>query len=277
MLDLFLIVLALVWLIFASISDIRKLEVPDWLSFSLIIFAVAYRAVYSIIISDWMFLVYGLFGLGVFIILGYLFYYSRLFAGGDAKLLFGIGAILAVSSTIWNNLIIFGVFIFLVLLAGSVYGLVWSIVVSIINRESFSKEWKKQYKDYRILLIGCITVAVILFVALLFLQQPVLLFIPLFVIAYPLLFIYAKSVEESGMIRLVSASQLTEGDWLYSAVKIKGKIIQPNWEGLSTKELKLFKNYKGKIKVKYGIPFVPAFLLAFVALLFYLRYSGFTL
>jgi len=40
---IFLIVLALVWVIFATIQDIRTREVANWLSFSLIIFALGFR------------------------------------------------------------------------------------------------------------------------------------------------------------------------------------------------------------------------------------------
>lgn len=78
----FLFGLALVWIIFAVIYDLKKREVPNWLNFSLIAFALAYRAFYSSYASDWMFLVFGLAGFGMFLILGNLFYYSHLFAGG---------------------------------------------------------------------------------------------------------------------------------------------------------------------------------------------------
>ena len=37
--EIFLIILALIWLIFAVISDLKTREVPNWLNFSLIIFA----------------------------------------------------------------------------------------------------------------------------------------------------------------------------------------------------------------------------------------------
>ena len=57
----FLIILAIVWLAVASICDIRKREVPNWLNFSLIAFALAYRAFYSVIENDSKFFIYGVF------------------------------------------------------------------------------------------------------------------------------------------------------------------------------------------------------------------------
>jgi prepilin signal peptidase PulO-like enzyme (type II secretory pathway) len=70
------------------------------------------------------------------------------------------------------------------------------------------------------------------------------------------------------MIVLINPRKLTEGDWLYEKVKVGRKIVRPNWEGLSQEELILLRRYKRKIKVKQGIPFVPAFFFAFILLLF---------
>ena len=61
-------------------------------------------------------------------------------------------------------------------------------------------------------------------------------------------------------------------------MKIGKKVIKPNWQGLSEKDVLLIKKKKtGKVFVKYGIPFTPAFLLAFVGvlILFWLGLEGF--
>ena len=41
----------------------------------------------------------GLIGLGIFFVLGNAFYYGRFFAGGDAKLMISLGAILPLSTS----------------------------------------------------------------------------------------------------------------------------------------------------------------------------------
>lgn len=46
---LFLFALAIVWVVFASLQDLKKREVANWISFSLLIFGLVYRAIYSII------------------------------------------------------------------------------------------------------------------------------------------------------------------------------------------------------------------------------------
>ena len=81
----FLFGLALAYLIFAVIQDMRTREIANWLNFSLIVFALAYRAFYSSYSGDWMFFAYGVIGVLIFTLLGYAFYYSGIFAGGDAR------------------------------------------------------------------------------------------------------------------------------------------------------------------------------------------------
>jgi preflagellin peptidase FlaK len=113
--DLFLIILAGIWLVIASLQDIKKREVPNWLNFSLIAFALAYRAFYSIVNQDSLFFLYGLLGFLVFLVLAYAFYYGKVFGGGDAKLFMAIGAILPFEKP--NELLfVSSCFVFLLLL-----------------------------------------------------------------------------------------------------------------------------------------------------------------
>ena len=272
MIDLFLMILALIWIAIASFDDIRKREVPNWLNFSLIIFAVAYRVIYSVVNSDYYFLMYGLIGLGLFVGVAYLFYYARVFAGGDAKLLMGLGAVLPFTTGFYSNLKILGMFILLLMLAGGVYGLFYSIALSIGNFRSFSREMKNQFKKRRSFFIISGILA-ILSLALVFYIPNFYLF-PIFILLIPLMFIYAKSVEETCLIKEISVKELTVGDWLYKPINIHGKLIKPNWEGVSEKEIKLLKNIK-KLKIKQGIPFVPAFLIAFILLILGYRYLNY--
>ena len=108
---IFLFVLALIWIVFATIQDLRKREVANWLNFSLIIFALGFRFFYSLF-SDigFNFLYQGLIGFGIFFILGNLLYYGKMFAGGDAKLMIALGAVLPFSVVFRENLEIFLLF-----------------------------------------------------------------------------------------------------------------------------------------------------------------------
>ena len=268
--NLFLIILALIWIIIAVVMDIRKREVANWLNFSLIAIALSYRAFVSLWLQDYRFFIYGLAGFAIFFGLANLFYYSRIFAGGDAKLLMGLGAVLPFSSSIYNNFVIFLYFTVLLLFCGGIYGLIYSVFMAIKNKKIFIKEFKEYFEKNKKFVHIFFILSIVLAILVLFFTEEILLILPLLLMTFPLLYIYAKAVEEASMVKFVSPSELTIGDWLYEDIKIGKKKIKPNWEGLNESELKLLQKRKEKVKIKQGIPFTPAFLLAFLILIWLL-------
>jgi len=269
--DIFLVILALVWIVYASVSDLKKREVPNWIPFSLIALSLVYRAFFSIINSQLGYFLWGLFGLCVFIGLGYGLYYARVFAGGDAKLFMSLGAILPFSSSLFSNLLIFGAFVFLLLLFGGIWGLIFTIGIVLKNKKKFSTGFGEQIKDNKkIIYISLIFV----FLFLIFSYFDIIFVSFAIMIAlFPFLYFYAKAIEENCMIKTVLARNLVEGDWLYEKIKVGSKIIKPYWEGLSEEEVSLLKKSNRKIKVKEGIPFVPGFFFAFLALIYLWNFS----
>ncbi|MCX6748313.1 MAG: A24 family peptidase [Candidatus Pacearchaeota archaeon] len=256
----FLILLVIIWLVSASISDLNKREVPNWLSFSLIIFALAYKLFYSIINSNFNYILYSLLGLLVFIVLAYAFYYGKIFAGGDAKLLMPLGAILPSASL---NSSIFYCFLFILLMfsAGGVWGLLYSGGIAIKNKKKFKRNFFNEFKKRKIMLIASLLLALI--VLTLGFYDEILFILPIIILIFPFLFVYAKSMENL-MIISISSKKATVGDWLAEQVKVQGKIIKPYWEGLSEEQVKLLAKSNIMIKVKQGIPFIPGFLIAFL-------------
>ena len=265
----FLILLGLVWIIGAVLQDLRRREVDNLWNFSLIAFALAYRIAVSIFSNNYWFVLNGVFGLAIFYVLHNLFYYGKLFAGGDAKLVFALGAVLPLSYDWIINLKIFGGFILLFLITGSIYALIWAIVLVFINYERFSKKFVQQWQNYKKMFYIALGFALLWVVFVFLMSQTVLILIGLIVLLFPVLFVFAKSVEEGCMIRAVRPSKVTEGDWLYEDIVVGGKKIKSNWNGVSSRELALIKNKcKRKILIKFGIPFTPAFLFGFIGLLF---------
>ena len=266
--NLFLIGVGIFWMIVASIQDIRKREVENWWNFSLIIFVLAFRALLSVETWNYWYFLWGIIGLAGGFVLANAFYYGRLFAGGDAKLLMALGTILPLSLSWQTNLNILILFLILFLFAGSIYGLFYSFGMMIFHFNNFQKEFSKQFKKYYQLIIyielfNLILILICLLTSFYFgLTFCVILFLS------PFLLIYARAIEEACMIKLVSKKDLTIGDWLYKPIKIGNKIIKPNWEGLNENELVLInKKLNRKIFIKQGLPFVPSFLIAFILLL----------
>jgi Flp pilus assembly protein protease CpaA len=270
--NIVLLAIALFWLIFASVQDFKRREVENWWSFSLIVIVLAFRAFFSLQEKSWSFFIWGLIGIVVGFALSEIFYYSRIFAGGDAKLLMALGPILMLSGDWRVNLFIVIGFIVLFLLSGGLYGLIYTKFLVIFNFRAFRKEFSKQFSKNKKIAYILEVISILLFFICYSFGFYVGEVLCLILFVSPILFLYAKAVEESCMNKFVDVSLLTIGDWLINNVKVringKIKIIKPNWEGLSEKELNFIqKNYKRKVLIRNGIPFVPAFLFAIILLI----------
>jgi Flp pilus assembly protein protease CpaA len=255
----FLFALAFVWTFFAVVQDLKSREVANWLNFSLIAFALAFRAFYSISTSNKDFFLFGLAGFAIFFVLAHALYYSKAFAGGDAKLLMGFGIILPYTS--YSSLLTMSLFFFFLLfLTGAVYSMTYSIFLINKNQKEFKKEFNKRIKNGKHWLF----LSVILFVAstLYGFINPIT-FLPALIFLIPIVYIYTKSLDKC-MIKLYPPSKLTEGDWLEKNVTVSGKTIKKSVHGLSIEEIKLLRKHNKKVLVKEGIPFTPAFLISLI-------------
>jgi Flp pilus assembly protein protease CpaA len=267
--NLFLIILGIVWIIGAVLQDLRRREVDNIWNFSLIGIAIAYRLIVYAFNGNYWFALNGLIGFLIFLGLGNLFYYMRLFAGGDAKLLIALGTILPLSYEWMTNMKIFGIFLILSFLGGSIYALCWTMVLMTKNFKKFKEEFLKQAKEYKKMFLIGLVFATGWMVFIWFTGEFMLMLIALVILLFPFLFVFAKAIEECAMVKSVFPSQVTEGDWLYKDIIVNGKRIKANWEGISKEELKLIKSrHDKKISIKYGIPFTPSFLFGFLVLLY---------
>ncbi len=270
----------LFWLFFIGIvvavfQDLKRREVDNWLnlfllvaSFSFIFFRAIFDGDSSIIFQAGFLLVF------LFVVIN-VFYCGRVFAGGDAKLLFAM-TVFFVGANFGESLINIGVFVLFLMVAGSVYGLVYSLVLYVRNFRKVNKEihnllvsgrWSFWfYFGFVLVLFGFIYWVFFVF--------------GIFVLLGLGLYIFTKGLENVLMVRVVSGEELREGDWLVDDVILRGVagrrsqvadvkdiVIRADWDGLSSGDIELLKKRK-KIKIKEGLPFVPAFLIAFLGYVF---------
>lgn len=265
----FLFFLGIIWIFFATIQDIKKREIANWLNYSLIAFALAYRMFYSLIFKDINFFLFGLLGTGIFIGLAYGFYYSKVFAGGDAKLLMGIGALMPFES--FKDYIILGAgFLFLLLFIGAVYTIIYSFFIALKDYQTFRKNFNIRRYYYLFIIAGIISIFSFLVIEPFYMAF--IFFIILEMLA--LLYVYIKAVDKC-MIKLKAGKELQEGDWIEEDIKIGKYTIKKTVHGLSMEDIKMLKKRNKKIKIKEGIPFAPAFLIAFIFMVFFLLNGGY--
>jgi Flp pilus assembly protein protease CpaA len=269
----FLFVLALVWILFAVVQDIRTREIANWLNFSLVIFALGFRFFYSLFErGEFSFFYQGIIGFAIFYLLGNLFYYSRMFAGGDAKLVMALGAILPFSNVFYENLQFFILFIFLIFIAGSIYGLAGTFYFSFRSFGKFKKEFNLLLNQNKKLVNFSLVFAIVLIGLGFFLEG--FFWLGVLVFIFPYIYIYTRAVDESCMVKKVFVKDVTEGDWLYREIKIGKKVIKPSWGGLTKKDLNLIRKNKKYVLLRYGIQFSPVFLISFI-LYFFIWKIGF--
>jgi Flp pilus assembly protein protease CpaA len=268
MLELFLIILAFIWLIFAVVSDLRTREIPNWLNFSLIIFALSGRLFYSVFSGpDWSFFIQGVFGFAVFFAIANLLYYGRFFAGGDAKLLMALGPILPFGTSLLSNVSLFLSFLSLFFIVGAAYGFVMVLYLSFKDtqklKKSFLRGIKKNRKSFFIFMgIG-------LTFMLAGLAEELLFILGVLIFLLPYLFFYTKAIDNTSLVKRINAQALTEGDWLYKDLRVGKNIIKARWEGLSKREIALIRRKCKFVLIKRGVEFSPVFLISFVFFVYF--------
>lgn len=248
-----------IFLIVASIFDLRTREIPDTLSYIFIIGALLMSLIYSLFTTVNFFL-YSLLSALIVFGAGYLFYRLKQIGGGDVKLFTGVAVLL-------GNFTLFGfsavlVFFFLLLFIGGIYTLIWAAVLFFRER---NKGWQKfievLHGRKRIRIILLVVSIILLVFALLF--PPIRLLLCILVILLYVTFYLAcflKVVETLHFLKDIPLKELTEGDWLAKDVVVHGKTLCSKKKACVTeKDIAILKKAKvEKVWIKVGIPFVPA-------------------
>lgn len=248
-----------------SYTDFKVREVPDWISYGLIFTGLGLRAIFSLAYLEWSYIIEGLAGFGIFLALALVMFYAGQWGGGDAKVLMGLGALIGVQFTF--NTFLVGFFVN-TLIAGAIFGLVFSIVLAMKHKQAFAKKaqdlylakTKHKYLAWAISGVFLVMAFIIPELRISFVLFAMLSFITFY------LFVFIKAIEEAAMIKQVSPKQLTEGDWIVNDIIVKGKrICGPKDLGIEKAQIEQLIKLKVKsITIKEGIPFVPSFLLGFI-------------
>jgi Flp pilus assembly protein protease CpaA len=275
MLELALIIAGVI-LVIGTITDLRTTEVPDWLNFAGIAAGVGLHLIQAIVAWDWHPLLDCALGLVAFVALGFAMYYAGQWGGGDSKMMMALGSIFGLQFSLTDFSISF---LINALIWGAIYGVVAVIIIAVRNGKEFSSAFEKNAKTltFRLMRIGAYVFlfgSVVIALTLMPDTRTKLLVVVLGAIGWSTLwfFMIVRTVEKACMVKQITPDQLMEGDWIVTDVVVAGKrIAGPKDLGITKKQIAelqtLAKHHKILVPVKYGIPFVPSFLLAFVATL----------
>ncbi|MBI4143812.1 prepilin peptidase [Candidatus Woesearchaeota archaeon] len=256
-------------LVVGSITDLRSREVSDWLCYAGIASGVGIALVSSVYAFSFISLLKSLLGLLVFGVIGWLFYFSNQWASGDAFVLAGVGAFfgfeLSVDS-LWLG------FVFDLFVVASFYSVFWLVWLAFSNWSRFIVQFPKSVAFFSWTKGSLFVLIFILMFSLFFPSwYGLVLAVLVFLLFYLLPF--AHAVQQCCFIKRISPSGLTLGDWLGESIKVGGKVIvSKEKRGLGAQDIELIMRLHSQgrlstVMLKTGIPFVPAFLLAFLLVL----------
>lgn len=253
-------------------TDLKWREVPDWLNYAAIAAGIGTRFFAFLATFDYSWLIEGAIGMALAFGIAWVMFHAGQWGGGDAKMLIALGAILGVS---WSLDAGGGAFFINLLVAGAIYGILWTFVTALRHRHACGRELKVLHRNKAVRMARAIAITMAAILALVALLMPSDLRLPLLILAIVIptlvsLGIVIKAVEQGCMLKHISVDKLTEGDWIVKDVKIGGKrITGPADLGISLRQIHELKKLaaKGKIKnvlIKEGMPFVPSFTFAFI-------------
>ncbi|MBI4146741.1 prepilin peptidase [Candidatus Woesearchaeota archaeon] len=273
MLPLIITIIALVVLCIAAYTDLKTLEVPDWLNYAGIIAGMLIHAIFSVQQWNYWPVLSSLIGLGIAFALACLMFYTGQWGGGDAKLLMAMGALVGFEP---NKFGIGASFLINLVFIGGAWGLAWTVYLATrqprrVIRTCNALLHQKAYAQTTLIAVLAGIAALIAGISISFVRTEFFLIAALSIFL-PLLVLFSKSVELVAMHHWVTPNKLTEGDWLVHHIEIGKTHITPPRLGLEKQHLaqlnELYAQKKiDKVLVKYGVPFTPAFLFAFLAAL----------
>jgi len=251
----------LIFLGLASITDIKRKEVPDKISMVFILYGLILNIFFGILygFTNKELLNWGI--LFVVTLIGILMYKTRQWGGADVKIMLGIGLLFILNSGYFYIL-----FLINFLIVGAIYGLLGSVYTVFDHFSLFKKEFSAFSKTRKYLLFFNSLVVVVFAFFNIFLS--VLSF--LLVLLY-LLNVFKKTFMEA-MTHDRKIELLVDGDWLKQSIKHKGKILidYDTKQMLSQKDIDFLKKKGVKsVKIIEGFAFVPAILISYCLTLFF--------
>ncbi len=276
--ELIFVSVAIVGSLAGLITDLKARWVPDWTNHFMIFFGLGGHALISLKESSiWPFAL-SLIVAGAFYGISLLMFYTGSWGGGDAKLLIAYGALLPTftpitasyqtafwpfPATLWLNIILFG----------ALFGMLSITYLIIKNYKHFLTHFTEKVSENKKLIYIVTVAAIAVSLAGIFVDY-FLIALALVAYLFVFLFLVMKSVENVAMVKEISAKRLVEGDWLATEIKVGSVHIAASKTGLDLETIEKLRKLEadGKIsgvKVKEGLPYVPAMFAGLLASLFY--------
>jgi len=253
-------------LVLSSIEDLRIREVPDVLSYSLVGIGVLIAVTRSIMQVSIDPILQSVSGVVVAYAFGFVLLKNQVWGGGDLKLLLGVASFIGFYP---GGMFDFALYLVLVFAAGSLGGMLWTGVRILRHRHEI-QEHVPMMRPAFFFILGASFVLAATSVAVIgwrpsgwyLAGASVLLLFSLY-LSYIL-----KHAEQDLVIVDIDPKDLVPGDWLMEDIVTDEITVKARGEGVNPDDIKRLQHSEIEtVQVKYGMPFVPSFLAAYVILL----------
>ncbi len=254
MFEIVALTIALAGSLVAAIWDLLTTEVPDELLAIMVSFGISIWFFFGVVTGDFTPLYFSIVIGTSLLAFGLLLYKKGSWGGADAWLLAAIAYLIP----IYNGVLFMPSFIFNLLVAGSAYMIVYSLVLGLKYPWVFSHLVKDVKTNWRFsVLPSSIAVAVSAFLSLVY--QGDILYLSALLILLIFFWRYATVIEKKVFRRRIKTSALKPGDVVEDMI----------WRGIEEKEIKSLRKRKKYVVIKEGVRFIPAFAIALVLTLLF--------
>lgn len=284
--DLFFIAVLIGGGIAGTYTDFKRREVPDWITFFLITVGVGGHLILSLLGASFQPLLYSVVGALAFFAIANVMFYSGSWGGGDAKFLVGAGALLPLypeSLQFLNPYLAQWPFLvtlfFNILLFGAFFGILYTLYKTVRNWSGVKEKMSSILKRKPMKIVRISLPISFILVVLFFLFLPsffeVVFVIWMLAIFLFYLIVLSLAVEKVALFKRIKPSRLREGDWVAEDIRVDGETVYEEQKiGIEMEDIKKLQKLgeKGKlvkVKIKEGLPLLPAFVTGILVSLFF--------
>ncbi len=252
--------IALLGSLIAGLWDLKTTDIPDEIPLLMASFGISLWFIHFLTTGNLYPFISSLAVGTFYLLVGWIFYKTGQWGGGDAALMGSIGYLVPFFPNTFLFPLSFFVNIFLV---GAVWTIAYALVIGVKEkkiREAFVSKMKSEWK--KIIVVPSFVFVLILFIMFYtsFFHILSLILIPLSIFLLILFSEFAKVVDKIGFRKTISVKDLKEGDVLADS-----KV----WKGLTKEDVEILKRTKRKVTIKEGVRFGPVFPIALFLTAFY--------
>ncbi len=277
MFEFLALIIALVGGTICGLYDLKTTNMLDWLAVLMIISGFVLAGAESFVSGSLAPLLFSFSVAGAFFIFGFFMYKAGYWGGGDGELLIALGALVPVNPFISVSFGIYG-FVFALnflinsFIIGGIYSILYAVVIAMHDKKVRTTFYKR-IKDVRFLLALTFLVFLAVGLSVSYFLPFYIYFSLLLVVLLPVLYVFAKTVEEVGFNKKIHVSKLKVDDVIGEDLP-ELNIFKKEIRGLTQEEVRKIKKNRKYVIVRDGVRYSPVFV---ISLAFTLIFGGFLL